>query len=117
MPATDNELLALAEKLRADLLRLDAATLARLTQAYAQIHARAMHDLDALVNAIIAKGGDPSKGQVQRMAQYKQLLADIERETQQFGAYLKTEVSMEARQIDCQSLAGCQTADCPRLWG
>jgi len=37
------------------------------------------------------------------MAQYKQLLADIETEVAQFGQYLKTEVRLEAEQLIAQA--------------
>jgi SPP1 gp7 family putative phage head morphogenesis protein len=86
----------LAEKLRADLLKRDAAAMKRVVEAYQQVYDRVQLDTEALINKIIASGGEMTKGQVQRLAQYKQLMRTIEGEVDDFGVWFKLNTRQEA---------------------
>jgi hypothetical protein len=86
----------LAEKLRADLLKRDAAAMKRVVEAYQQIYSRVELEVENLVNKILASGGEMTKGQIQRLAQYKQLLETVEAEVDDFGVWYKMNTRAEA---------------------
>jgi SPP1 gp7 family putative phage head morphogenesis protein len=102
----DPTLVELAMRFRAQVLKRDAATLTRLTDAYGQIYQRAQKDMDALINAILAQGDKPiTKGQVQRLGQYKDLITNLEREVNQYGGFLQVTTRAEAEALIAKAAA------------
>jgi SPP1 gp7 family putative phage head morphogenesis protein len=99
----DPTLAELALQFRGQVMRKDAATLGRLTRAYGDIYQRAQDDLSNLVNAIVAKGTPVSKGQIQRMGQYQDLLKNLEREVTQYGGFVQTTTRGEAEGLIAQA--------------
>lgn len=90
-----NQMIALAERLRREVLRKDAQALTRLVRVYQETY----RDIEAAVSALTAKiaGKEMTLGQIQRMGQYKDMLRTIEGELQQFGAYMISELRADAR--------------------
>jgi SPP1 gp7 family putative phage head morphogenesis protein len=97
------QLVDLAMKFRAQVLKRDAATLARLTDAYGTIYKRAKDDMNHLINAVLAKGEPMTKGQVQRLGQYKNLIDNLEKEVNQFGGFLQVTTRTEAEALIAQA--------------
>ena len=95
----DNQLIDLAMQYRAAVLKRDAAALTRLVDAYGGMYRRLQRDIDRLILKIEAAGGTMTKGQVQRLGQYADLLTNVEAEVSQFGGYLKTSMSTEAQAL------------------
>jgi SPP1 gp7 family putative phage head morphogenesis protein len=113
-----NPVVDLALQYRAAVLKRDATALARLTTAYRQIYERILIDLENLVNAI----GDEelTAAQIVRKAQYKALMRNIEREVNQYGAFLTTEARMNAAELIAQAgrdARGLVAATSPQLAG
>jgi SPP1 gp7 family putative phage head morphogenesis protein len=99
----DKTLLELAMQARDAVLKRDAAALERLVNAYAAIFKKAEGEMLALVDVIQAKGGSMSKGQIQRLAQYKNLLSVVEDEVNKFGGYLQISARTEAEALIAQA--------------
>ncbi len=94
--------LALARQYRAAVLRKDAAALSRLISAYGAMWKRIEKDVQLLIKEmelIEAAGGVISKGKITRLAQYKDLLDGVERELGQYGHYMTTQLSQDARTL------------------
>jgi hypothetical protein len=81
---------------KAKLEKQDAAYIERLVNAYKSIYSRLQGDIDALLLSI-EKAGATSKGQIIRLAQYKRLMEDVERELVKYSAYVETEIGAAAR--------------------
>lgn len=90
------DVLDLAAQYRAALLRQDTAALARLVTAYAAIARRLQAQIDALAMEL-AGLGIPTRGQVMRMARYRELLAQVEDELIRYQAFAGVEMSTAAR--------------------
>jgi SPP1 gp7 family putative phage head morphogenesis protein len=102
--ADPKTLVDLAMQFRGQVLKRDAATLKRLTESYGAIYKRARADMDNLINAILAsKDGTMTAGQVQRLGQYKDLLANLEREVNQYGGFLQVATRTEAEALIAQA--------------
>ena len=85
-----------ADKLRRAQEKLEGIELERLIRAYARINDAAAERIDALVEKIVLEfektGVYPSKSQIQRMNRYKDLMTMIERELQDYEAFLRVEL-------------------------
>ena len=86
----------LAAAFRAAIDRQDAAALGRLAKAYSQLYARMQGKLDSLLLAI-SKLENPTKGQVMRLAQYKNLISALEDELTKYSAYVQVEIQTNAQ--------------------
>jgi SPP1 gp7 family putative phage head morphogenesis protein len=100
MPDT---VVSLALQYRQAVLQRDTAAMARLVNAYGGMYQRILKDVDRLVLKIENAGGTMTNGQVQRLAQYKDLIESIQVEVNQFGGYLKTSMSTEAQALMAQA--------------
>lgn len=76
-------------------------------EAYKAIYARLQGDIDALLLAI-EKAGATSRGQIVRLAQYKRLMEDVERELIKYAAYVETEIGAAARASMAMASADAQ---------
>jgi len=85
---TANEL---ARAFKAAVDRQDAIALGRLAKAYHQLYLRMGDKLDSLLLAI-SKLDEPTKGQVFRLAQYKNLISALETELTKFGTFTELEI-------------------------
>lgn len=94
MPPT---VLDLAARYRAALLAQDTAALARLVTAYAGVARRLQGLIDALGMELAALETVPTRGQVERMRRYRELLAQVNDELVRYSAYAGTEMSTAAR--------------------
>jgi len=81
----------LARAFKAAIDRQDAAALTRLAKAYSQLYGRMQGKLDSLLLAI-SKLDAPTKGQVMRLSQYKNLLTALETELTKYSAYVEVEI-------------------------
>jgi SPP1 gp7 family putative phage head morphogenesis protein len=81
----------LAKQFRDAVDRQDAAALGRLARTYAQLYQRMTDKLDALLLAM-SKLEEPTKGQVMRLAQYKNLMTSLENELTKYAAYVEIEI-------------------------
>ena len=86
----------LAAAFRAAIDRQDAAALGRLAKAYSQLYARMQGKLDSLLLAI-SKLESPTKGQVMRLAQYRNLMSALEDELAKYSAYVQVEIQANAQ--------------------
>ena len=86
----------LAAAFRAAIDRQDAAALGRLAKAYSQLYARMQGKLDSLLLAI-SKLESPTKGQVMRLAQYRNLMSSLEDELAKYSAYVQVEIQTNAQ--------------------
>jgi len=97
---TDNpqpeDILALVKKLKAQLLKKDAAAMARVANAYTSMYERVKPAIEAL-SLKIATQEAMTAGQIIRLQQYKRLLDTVEREAQAYNGYIKVELSSIAR--------------------
>jgi SPP1 gp7 family putative phage head morphogenesis protein len=99
----DPTLLDLAMQARTAVLRRDAAALERLTRAYAAINTKVEAEMAALVEVVLAKGGNLTNGQLQRLVQYKNLLTTVETEVNKYGGYLQVSARAEAEALIAQA--------------
>lgn len=83
----------LSRRLGAQLDKTDAAAIKRLTDAYYGMYGRVKDKMQLLVDQIMLNEGKMTIGQIQRLAQYKDLMNAIEREMGNYGGYLNTEMS------------------------
>jgi len=92
-----DDVLALAEQFRRALVSNDIAAERRLIAAYQGLYARVRDLADALVLEI-AKDENMTPAQVRRMERYGRLLKTVEGELTDYGAFVKTEMSVAARE-------------------
>ena len=92
-----NDVLTLAEQFRRALVSNDIAAEKRLIAAYQGLYARVRDLADALVLEI-AKDETLTPAQVRRMERYGRLLKTVEGELTDYGAFVKTEMSVAARE-------------------
>lgn len=88
----------LLDRFRAALLTKDAATLKRLTNAYLNMYSTLKVRIDNLALVVQQQGGPMTKGQITRLAQYRDLLDNIEKQVNTYGSYLQTEIGQAARE-------------------
>lgn len=81
----------LAKQFRDAVDRQDAQALGRLARTYSQLYQRMTDKLDALLLAI-SKLEEPTKGQVMRLAQFKNLQSALENELSKYAAYVEIEI-------------------------
>ena len=81
----------LARAFKAAVDRQDAIALGRLAKAYHQLYLRMGDKLDSLLLAI-SQLESPTKGQVFRLAQYKNLISALETELTKFGTFTELEI-------------------------
>ena len=81
----------LAQAFKRAIDRQDAAALMRLARTYHQLYLRMGDKLDSLLLAI-SKLDEPTKGQVFRLAQYKNLISALETELTKFGTFTELEI-------------------------
>lgn len=81
----------LAQEFKRAIDRQDAAALMRLARTYHQLYLRMGDKLDSLLLAI-SKLDEPTKGQVFRLAQYKNLISALETELTKFGTFTELEI-------------------------
>lgn len=81
----------LAKQFRDAVDRQDAQALGRLARTYSQLYQRMTDKLDALLLAM-SKLEEPTKGQVMRLAQYKNLQTALENELTKYAAYVEIEI-------------------------
>jgi SPP1 gp7 family putative phage head morphogenesis protein len=86
----------LAAQFRAAVDRQDALALGRLARTYHTLYLRMQDKLDALLLAI-SKMDAPTRGQIMRLAQYKNLIGALEVELKQFGGYVAMELQSNSR--------------------
>lgn len=86
----------LAAQFRAAVDRQDAAALGRLARTYSQLYARMQGKLDSLLLAI-SNMDAPTKGQVIRLSQYKNLIGALESELTKFGNYVEMEIKTNSQ--------------------
>lgn len=91
------DVLSLAARYRAALEAQDTAALARLVTAYAGIARRLQGAIDALGMELAGLDTAPTRGQVQRMARYRELLAQVQDELTRYQAFAGVEMSTAAR--------------------
>jgi SPP1 gp7 family putative phage head morphogenesis protein len=99
----DTALIDLAMQYRAAVLKRDAAAMLRLVNAYGGMYQTILKDVDRLILKIEAAKVPMTKGQIQRLGQYKDLLDAVEAQVNQFGGYLRTEMTTEARALIAQA--------------
>lgn len=87
----DSELIRLAQQFKDALERQDEAALKRIVAAYGRIYKGLQGKVDALTLEMSGVEG-LTAGSLQKMARYKALLSDIEREVSRFQEYLRTEI-------------------------
>ena len=97
-----NDIIALAEKFRAQLIAQDAAQLARMSDAYRLVYNRLKDKIDLLV-VEVGDIGLATRGQVIRLARYKDLIASIEIEMTQFSGFVNIELSATANLLISQA--------------
>lgn len=81
----------LAAAFRAAIDRQDAAALTRLAKTYHQLYLRLTPKLDSFLLAL-SQIEAPTKGQVMRLAQYKNLISALESELTKYAAYVEVEI-------------------------
>lgn len=86
----------LAKQFRNAVDRQDALALGRLARTYAQLYQRMTDKLDALLLAM-SKLEEPTKGQVMRLAQYKNLQTALENELTKYAAYVEIEIKSNSQ--------------------
>lgn len=91
------DVLDLAARYRAALLAQDTAALARLVTAYAGVARRLQGLIDALGMELASLETVPTRGQVERMRRYRELLAQVEAELVTYSAFARVEMSQAAR--------------------
>lgn len=96
----------LARQFKAAIDRQDSAALGRLAKAYAQLYGRMQVRLDSLLLAI-SKIDQPTKAQVFRLAQFKNLIDALEVELKRYSAFVEVEIQTNASAL--VSLAVKQT--------
>lgn len=87
----DHPAVQAAEAFRADLLRQERQTAARMVRQYGEIYARLQSQIKAL-DAEIAGMENPTPGRVARLARFRALRAQIEAEVGRFGGWADTEI-------------------------
>jgi DNA-directed RNA polymerase beta' subunit len=90
------DIIALAKKLKAALLKKDAAAMARVASAYTSMYERIKPAIEAL-SLKVATEGAMTAGQIIRLQQYKRLLDAVEREAAAYNGFIKIELSTIAR--------------------
>lgn len=86
----------LASEFRKAVDRQDAQALGRLAKAYSQLYQRMQLKLDSLLLAM-SKLEAPTKGQMFRLAQYKNLMSSLEAELQTYSAFVKVEIQTNSQ--------------------
>ena len=86
----------LARQFRDAVNRQDAAALTRLAKAYSELYKRMQGKLDSFLLAV-GNLENPTKGQVMRLAQYKNLISAIESELTKYSAYVEVEIRTNAQ--------------------
>jgi SPP1 gp7 family putative phage head morphogenesis protein len=89
---TPQDVISLAQKFAKALERKDMAAITRLVNAYQDMYADIVPRIELLLIKIEAAGGQITKAQLLRLAQYKDLIDTIQRELDQFSTYLKVEL-------------------------
>lgn len=90
------DLIALAKKLKAALLKKDAAAMARVANAYTSMYERIKPAIEALALKVATEGA-MTQGQIVRLQQFKRLIDAIERESAAYNGFIKIELSTIAR--------------------
>jgi hypothetical protein len=90
------DIIALAKKLKAALLKKDAAAMARVASAYTSMYERIKPAIEAL-SLKVATEGAMTAGEIIRLQQYKRLIDTINREAQAYNGFIKIELSTIAR--------------------
>ena len=85
----------LAQEFKRAIDRQDAAALMRLAKTYHQLYLRLTPKLDSLLLAI-GQLEAPSRGQVMRLSQYKNLINALESELTKYSAYVEVEIRSNA---------------------
>ena len=85
------DVIAEAKRLRAGVLRRDAATLKRVIAQYKTLYDRLKGDMAALEAALKANPNLTVAG-IKKLADYKRLMADIQREMDDYSAWLRGEI-------------------------
>lgn len=86
----------LADKFRKNLLKLDADSMRRLVNAYQDLYGRLGDKIEKLVLKLETQP-EWTRSQVTRLAQYGELIKEIERELKGFQEYARVEISTSAR--------------------
>jgi hypothetical protein len=86
----------LADKFRKNLLKLDADSMRRLVVAYQDLYGRLGDKIEKLVLKLETQP-EWTRSQVTRLAQYGELIKEIERELKGFQEYARVEISTSAR--------------------
>ena len=90
-------IIELVEKFQRALASKDAATLARLIDAYMGAYDNLRGKVEALALKL-EQTGALSQGELVKLAQYKSLIDGVEREVTKYSVYLETELSATAKQ-------------------
>lgn len=85
----------LAAAFRAAIDRQDAAALTRLAKTYTQVYKRLQGKVDSLLLAV-SQMETPTRGQIFRLAQYKNLVSALESELTTYAAYAEVEIKTNA---------------------
>lgn len=89
MPDSQN-VIELAKKVRADLLKRDAAAIERIVNAYRGVYKSLQGEIDALV--LVIEKGKYTKAELIRLSQYRNLVREMNNELKRFGSFLATEL-------------------------
>lgn len=91
------DVVKLAQQFKNAIIRRDVVALNRLTHAYQALYLRVKDKIELLVNKIELAGGTMTPGQVQKLAQWDDLMRSIEREMADYTAFMRVELSQDAR--------------------
>ena len=105
-----DDVIALSDRFRAALLSKDLAAQKRIIGTYQTIYGGLQDKIELLLLEIEKRGGTMSRGQVVRLAQYKNLMDGVEKELTGYGVVVKTELSQASQAAIAQS-----TADARRM--
>jgi len=91
-----DNIIDLAQRFRDALLKQDAESMGRLVSAYQQLYGRLTSKIEALVTKLETQP-EWTRAQVTRLAQYGELVKEIERELRGYQEYARVEISTGAR--------------------
>lgn len=106
-PIQPTDIITTTARLRQAVLRRDAQTMKRLIDAYTAMYARVKDKIELLIKEIEIK--PLSRGQIQRLAQYRNLISAIEREVSTYGGFLTTELNQSTRVLIAQASRDART--------
>lgn len=84
------------QQYQGQLLAQEAQAEQRLLESYQRIYDRLERDQDALLQEIVASGGEPGRASIRKMKRFQRLMADTEAEMQRYAAVIGDSVEANA---------------------